>query len=260
MCTLKLPWHCLNKGAPMSRMREFYRANYRQKARGVEGVKRDLFHRAFVDLVFDPYANNRKEIALQLIEPTRRLLDIGCRDGAFLGMVLDVGLCSEVCGVDISEEAIGNASDRGFQASVVDLNDIQLPYPDSHFGAVTVLGVVEHLFDPDFVLSEISRVLEPSGQLVVAVPNVASFSNRVRILCGRVPVTSRDPGWDGGHLHYFTKHSLDEFLKNHGFSVRRRLVTGGGAWLRNLWPSLLGGELVYLAEREPQLSPKRNIP
>lgn len=233
----------------MSRMHEFYRANYLQKTAGQGGRDRDFFHRAFLDRIFDPYANSRKEIALRLIEPTDRLLDIGCRDGGFLETALDVGSCAEAYGVDISEEAIENASRRSIQASIVDLNEEPLPYPEGHFGAVTALGVIEHLFDPDFAMYEISRVLAESGQLVIAVPNVASFSNRARILSGREPVTSCDPGWDGGHLHYFTKRSLDEFLRRHGFYVHRRQVTGGGAWFRNLWVSLLGGEFVYLASK-----------
>lgn len=93
------------------------------------------------------------------------------------------------------------------------------------------------------------RVLRPGGELVIDVPNVASFTNRLRILLGRVPVASRDPGWDGGHLHYFTKHALDRFLKSEGFDILDRKTTGGQPYLREWWISLLGGELLYLCRR-----------
>lgn len=68
-------------------------------------------------------------------------------------------------------------------------------------------------------------------------------------LFGRIPVTSRDSGWDGGHLHYFTKHALDQFLKSEGFDILACKTTGGRPYLREWWISLLGGELVYLCRR-----------
>jgi hypothetical protein len=81
--------------------------------------------------------------------------------------------------------------------------------------------------------------------LIIDVPNVPSFSNRVRVLFGHLPVASRDPGWDGGYLHYFTKRSLDKFLTGQGFSISTRNATGGHTTIRNWWISLLAGELIY---------------
>lgn len=212
---------------------------------GRPAVKRDWLHRLILDRIFDPIANPRHEVALRLLQGGERLLDIGCWNGYLLERIRALGLYKELFGVDIVPEAVESARSKGFSTYVVDLNTDPLPFPDEYFDGVTMLAVLEHIFDPYAVIKEVYRVMRPGGELVIDVPNVASFTNRLRILFGRIPITSTDPGWDGGHLHYFTKHALDHFLKSQGFVVLKRKTTGGHPELREWRISLLGGELVY---------------
>ena len=227
--------------------KKFYDDRWRADHRPT--VRRDWFHRFVLDPFFDPGANARPEIALSLLQGGQRLLDIGCWNGGFLARVQQAGLYRELHGVDVVAEAVESARKRGFQAQTVDLNREPLPFPDEHFDGVTILAVLEHIFDPHSTIREIHRVLRPRGELVIDVPNVSSLTNRARILFGRLPVTSLDAGWDGGHLHYFTKHALDQFLRKEGFDVLARKTTGGRSRLREWWISLLGGELIYLCRR-----------
>jgi methionine biosynthesis protein MetW len=212
-------------------------------------VRRDWFHRFLLDPLFDPTANPRHEVALSLLHGGRRLLDVGCWNGYLLERIREAGLYKDLYGVDIVPEGIETVRAKGFQAQVVDLNRDPLPFPDEYFDGVTMLAVLEHIFDPYAVIREVQRVLCPGGEMVIDVPNVASLTNRIRILFGRLPVTSNDAGWDGGHLHYFTKHALDRFLQSEGFDILARKTTGGRPRLREWWISLLAGELVYLCRR-----------
>ncbi|MBW2288733.1 MAG: methyltransferase domain-containing protein [Deltaproteobacteria bacterium] len=210
---------------------------------------RDPLHRLILDPIFDPFANPRPEVALSLLEGGERLLDLGCWHGAFLARVESVERYRQLVGVDFVAEGIDAARARGFDAHAVDLNTEPLPFPDAHFDGVVHLAVLEHVFDPYAVIREVHRVLKPGGEFVIAVPNVASLTNRLRILFGRIPVTSSDAGWDGGHLHYFSKHALDHFLADEGFEVLERRTSGGRAALREWWISLLAGELIYRCRR-----------
>jgi SAM-dependent methyltransferase len=210
---------------------------------------RDPLHRFVLDPIFDPFANPRPEVALSLLAGGERLLDLGCWNGAFLTRVAQAERYRQLIGVDFVAEGVDSARERGFDARVVDLNAEPLPFPDGHFDGVTHLAVLEHVFDPFAIIREIHRVLRPGGEFVIAVPNVASLTNRLRILFGRIPVTSCDAGWDGGHLHYFSKHALDHLLADEGFEVLERRTTGGRAELREWWISLLAGELVYRCRR-----------
>jgi methionine biosynthesis protein MetW len=229
----------------------FYSEIFDSEASGERAPRaaRDPLHRFVLDPFFDPFANPRPEVALSLLEGGERLLDLGCWTGAFLARVQRAERYRQLVGVDFVAEGVDSARARGFDARVVDLNVDPLPFPDAHFDGVVHLAVLEHVFDPFAVIREVHRVLRPSGEFVIAVPNVASFTNRLRILFGRIPVTSSDPGWDGGHLHYFSKHALDHFLADEGFEVLERRTTGGRAALRERWISLLAGQLVYRCRR-----------
>lgn len=212
-------------------------------------AQRDWLHRFVLDPIFDPMANPRHDVALSLLHGGERLLDVGCWNGYLLERIRAAGLYQDHSGVDIVPDGIDATRAKGFQAQVADLNQQGLPFPDAHFDGVTMLAVLEHVFDPYAVIREIYRVLRPGGELVIEVPNVASLTNRLRISLGRLPVTSRDSGWDGGHLHYFTKHDLDHFLKSEGFEILARRTSGGHPKLREKWISLMAGDLIYLCKR-----------
>jgi len=231
--------------------RKFYNDLWIEKVRNDTKTqkKRDRFHELILDPIFNPNANPRSEVALSLLGKGERLLDIGCWDGLFLEKIRMAGLYQELTGIDIVESGIKLVREKGFDAKMVDLNAGVLPFPDNHFDAVTILAVIEHIFEPFSIVREIRRILKPGGILIIDVPNVASLTNRIRILIGRIPITSNDQGWDGGYLHYFTKHALDQFLKNEGFEILVRKTTGGFPQLREWWISLLGGEMVYLCKR-----------
>ena len=201
--------------------------------------------------LFDPTRNGRHVVARRLLTGiSGKLLDIGCWGGealASMGMLQQFG---EVFAVDLIEESVEKARVHGVNSVLCDLNEGGLPFSDNIFDAVTCLAVIGAIFDPYLVLSEIYRVLKTHGVLILNVPNVGSLPNRVRLLLGRLPVTSRDPGWDGGQLHYFTLFDTKKALESKGFRVLKVQVSGGTQALRQLWPSLLSGTLTFKAVKE----------
>ena len=227
--------------------KKFYNQLWDQK-QGNSGwqSRRDWFHRYFLDYLFDPHQNPRDKVALELMAGAPgRLLDIGCWSGDFMEAALAAGKCRTAEGVDITGAGVERARRRGLAVNVLDLNDGPLPFSDGAFECVTMLGVLEHVFDPHFAVDEIWRVLVGGGYAILAVPNAASLSNRVRLLAGRALVTSLDPGWDGGHLHYFTVHSLKQLVTGHGFVLERVAGTGAKRGMREWWPSLLLGQFLF---------------
>lgn len=120
------------------------------------------------------------------------------------------------------------------------------------FGAVSAIAVIEHVFDPYFVVGEINMVLKDGDIFVAQVPNIAYIKQRVKLLLGKLPVTSspynwKEIGWDGGHLHYFTMNKFCLLFESQGFHIDKKSGSGFFAKFRNWYPSLLTGDLFIKA-------------
>lgn len=122
-------------------------------------------------------------------------------------------------------------------------------------GSVDVLVammIFEHLFDPLFAFKEVGRVLAPTGRAFVNLPVVTSVKNRLRLLFGYLPVTSvpysrwiPEGHWDGFHLHYFSLRSIRDLAKAADLTVARLEGVGRLKVCKNLFPSLLCGEVSF---------------
>jgi len=107
-----------------------------------------------------------EKICTTLKNPNPRILDVGCGTGANLKMLAAHGRAE---GVDISSQAVDFCRERGLDS--VKLGAIeQLPYESGSFELVTALDVVEHLDDDVAGLSEMRRVLDRDGRLLLFVP------------------------------------------------------------------------------------------
>jgi SAM-dependent methyltransferase len=191
----------------------------------------------------------RTDIAGAMLHPGERLLDVGCWGGEGLERMGAATRFRELYGIDLLEPSIEAARAKGIRAERVDLNRQAVPFPDGFFDAVTCLAVIAQVFDPERVIAEFTRVLRVGGQLVLSVANIAALPYRAALLFGRLPVTSRDPGWDGGQLHYFTLAATRGLLERNDLAVRRMSASGRWLALRQLVPTLLSRELIFDASR-----------
>jgi len=94
--------------------------------------------------------------------PPGRLLDLGCGIGHSYHLLAP----RSTVGVDISEEAL-RGQDR--ETVVADMRD--LPFAEGTFSSVLSVQSLEHVPDPERVMAEVARVLEPSGTAVFVTPN-----------------------------------------------------------------------------------------
>jgi methionine biosynthesis protein MetW len=209
----------------MSRVQEFY------EKRGVYGVAPN--HERVRNYIC---VRNRLRKTLELIQAQhpRKVLDLGCGDG-FFSQRIQEAMGASVCGVDISLEATEKARERGIDARQCDLNE-GICFEAESFDLVFCGEVIEHVFDPDFLLDEIGRVLVPAGNLILSTPNLAAWYNRILLLLGVQPIftdtsTRKTLGrhlallGQGsqpiGHLRVYTLAALRDILREHHFTIRR---------------------------------------
>jgi SAM-dependent methyltransferase len=115
--------------------------------------------------------------------PGRRVLDLGCRDGALTNAY---AAGNEIVGVDADREALAEAEKLGIETHWADLDE-PLPFCDASFDVVVAGELLEHLRDPRRLVAEARRVLRPGGTFVASVPNAYRLKNRLRFLLGRKP-------------------------------------------------------------------------
>jgi SAM-dependent methyltransferase len=107
----------------------------------------------------------RHVAAYVLAEPelgAGRVLDLGCGVGHSFHLLAP----RETVGVDLDAEALAG-QDR--ETIVADMR--ALPFSDGSFASVLSVQSLEHVPDPDRVLAEAARVLEPGGIALFVTPN-----------------------------------------------------------------------------------------
>ncbi|HTU14412.1 MAG TPA: class I SAM-dependent methyltransferase [Solirubrobacterales bacterium] len=102
-----------------------------------------------------------------------RVLDLGCG----VGHSFDLLAPRETVGLDIDPEAL-SGQDR--ETVIGDIRAV--PFPDSNFESVISMHSIEHVPDPERVVAEISRLVEPGGTAVVVTPNRLTFGRPDEII------------------------------------------------------------------------------
>jgi ubiquinone/menaquinone biosynthesis C-methylase UbiE len=222
-------------------VKEFYEKMY---ADNHSNLRKPALYSTILGRILARFMRNRYELAFQALPGGDTILDIGCGEELMEMPLRDK--YQEVYGIDISAPRIARmqkqfGNDPGIHLGVADVNE-KLDFEDASFDAVMVIAVLPYIFDPYHLMKESYRLLKPGGFLIVHVVNAAWIGNRLRLLMGRLPVTSSaEQGWDGGALHYFTAGSLKRLFHEEGFKVTR-VAYGGPS--RKFWGSLLSLEIL----------------
>jgi SAM-dependent methyltransferase len=154
--------------------------------------------------------------ALRDIPTGASVLDAGCGVGQFSIFINELGF--NVVGVDVSTNAINLAHERypylHFQPVAIENG---LPFQDETFAAAWFSEVLEHLFDTHQALSELNRVLQPGGMLVLTTPYHGIVKNLI------IAIKGFDRHYNPyiSHIRFFSRRSLTNCLERAGFEVRR---------------------------------------
>ncbi|HEX3178541.1 MAG TPA: class I SAM-dependent methyltransferase [Methylomirabilota bacterium] len=142
-----------------------------------------------------PYTRSRMAWVVRHCRGSKRVLEIGCGDGALLGRLAAAG--HEVTGIDRDDRALGLAatmlSRRGLRAELhPDLRFVK----HQCFDAIVLAEVIEHLDDAAGALAAAAKLLTSDGRLVLTTP--------VRLL---------ERPLDRHHVHEFWPQELRALLE-----------------------------------------------
>ncbi|MGI8426579.1 MAG: glycosyltransferase [Actinomycetota bacterium] len=106
----------------------------------------------------------------------KRVLDVACGSG-YGSQLLSQGGARSVAGVDRSPEAITYSSKHhgSKQCRFVVGDAVRLPFEDDQFDLIVSFETIEHLAEHEDFLTELARVLDKTGMLIISSPNKATY-------------------------------------------------------------------------------------
>lgn len=163
-----------------------------------------------------------------------RVLDLGCGTGHSYEELAP----RETVGVDVAAEALAG-QDR--ETCVADMRSV--PFRDGSFASVISIHSLEHVPDPEQVIAEAARVLEPGGRAIFATPNRLTFgrpdeiidpyhyiefdARELHAICSRsfarVEVLGLQASERYMAIHDDERRELDRLLRRDPLSLRRLL-------------------------------------
>jgi SAM-dependent methyltransferase len=158
-----------------------------------------------------------------------RFLDVGCGRGEVVRAAQARGWDAEGC--DLSADFVRYAREvNGVRAHAATLE--QMHYPDASFDVVTLVEVIEHLYDPAETVRELGRVVKPGGVVYISTPNeesvYQSLGNLYYKARGLDWVVNLCPTWNLYHIQGFSPRSLRYVLDRNGFGIEQLVVYPGG--------------------------------
>lgn len=161
----------------------------------------------------------RGEVLERVPRGTKRLLDVGCANGAF-GMGVKEALGAEVWGIEIHEPVARVAQQRLDRVLIGDACASLGEVPRAYFDCITFNDVLEHLTDPEALLRAVRAHLAPGGIILASIPNLRHWEVlRDLVLKGNFDYA--DSGiLDRTHLRFFTLKSIHKLFAATGYRLR----------------------------------------
>lgn len=149
----------------------------------------------------------------------KTVIDIGCGAGKFGEALKRLAPERIVHGIEIDYNAATEAKKYLDAVYFGDLESIIPTLQLQYYDCIIFNDVLEHLINPNNILSRIKNILANNGIVVGSLPNFLEFNNIYRLLKTR-DFKYEDSGiLDATHLRFFTKKSMLRLFIEQGFEV-----------------------------------------
>ncbi len=205
----------------------YYRQNFHFQSGGWFTPESARRYESQVEVLFGGAAGAMRRRALSVLAEAwrlddhrgKRIVDIACGSGAFLGDLRLAFPRAHLFGLDLSRPYLAEAASRSGVRSLVQANVERLPFGDGTLDAVTCVYLF-HELPPRHrraVAGEIARVLRPGGLLAFADSIQPVDEPRLAWLLEAFPAYFHEP-----YYADYCRTDLDELFAAAGLSARGR--------------------------------------
>lgn len=172
-------------------------------------------HKHSFPVLYDTPPN--KDVCL-LVEPNKKVLDVGCATGRIAEKLKKEKNCL-VVGIEINEVMAKIAEERCDKVIVANAETLKsIDFPKKYFDIILFADILEHCRNPGEILQNFRGYLSDSGYILISVPNVANWEIRLRLLLGKFDYKGGTI-LDDGHLRFFTLSSINRLVEKSGYKV-----------------------------------------
>lgn len=169
------------------------------------------------------YIGLRNDIIKYIKGESNKVLDVGCALGINGKYLLDNHLASEVVGIEYDENMAQEASVSNTKVFCGDLNDgkfresvLKANYT---FDYILFGDILEHLYDPLKVLTELKSMLKSNGKIIISIPNIGHIELFIQVFIkGTWPKNDRGI-FDKTHLRWFTRKDVFSLAESANLEV-----------------------------------------
>jgi len=166
------------------------------------------------------------QIISELIENSKRVLDVGCGDGTLMKHLKD-NKNIDTRGLEISKDNVQLCISKSL--SVIEGNaekDLQ-QFPDLSFDYVVLSQTLQAFYNPEKVIDDLLRV---ANKAIVTIPNFGFWKVRLHLLLkGTMPITKNlpDEWYNTPNLHMCTIKDFFNFCSKKNIELYKSIALNG---------------------------------
>ncbi len=166
------------------------------------------------------------QLIADMVEPSSRVLDVGCGDGALLQYLWKTkGVDGR--GIELSQAGVNASVRNGLSVIQGDADTDLKDYPSDAFDYVILSQTLQATHNPRTVLDNMARIGRRS---IVSFPNFGYWRVRMSLAwSGRMPVTENLPHqwYDTPNIHFCTIRDFVALARDMNLHVERGLALNG---------------------------------
>lgn len=115
-----------------------------------------------------PRLRDEYKVIEPLLKKNDYILDVGCRNGAFLEILKNNGY-ENLLGIDICTEAVEETLSKGIECIEYDIQEDDVFTPET-FDVITLFHVMEHISNPIRTCDKVHKILKTDGIVFIEIP------------------------------------------------------------------------------------------
>lgn len=194
------------------------------------------------------------QLIADMVEPSSRVLDVGCGDGALLQHLWKTkGVDGR--GIELSQAGVNACVRNGLSVIQGDADTDLKNYPSDAFDYVILSQTLQATRNPHTVLDHMARI---GRRTIVSFPNFGYWRMRMSLAWnGRMPVTENLPHkwYDTPNIHFCTIRDFVALARDMNLHVERGLALNGksrpmGVTATSALANIMAEQAVFLLSRD----------